>query len=122
MLRRERGDAWERAGHFGGSMKIIVVMLSLLLFGVGTASAIDCIPKRDAKGHIVRSAKQVNAFKRANPCPANGRTTGACPGFIVDHKIALCVCGKDRPFNMQWQTVLDAKKKDRTECRVQENN
>lgn len=38
------------------------------------------------------------------------------PGWIVDHIFALCKGGKDSPDNMQWQTVADAKKKDRIEC------
>ncbi len=38
------------------------------------------------------------------------------PGWIVDHIFALCKGGKDEPANMQWQTVKDAKKKDRIEC------
>lgn len=90
----------------------------MLCFGVSTADAAQCLPHRDANGKIQRSRVQVAAFKRANPCPANGNTRGPCPGYIVDHIKALCVCGKDRPYNMQWMTVAEAKKKDRVECTV----
>ncbi len=39
------------------------------------------------------------------------------PGWVVDHIIALCKGGKDEPANMQWQTIADAKAKDKWECK-----
>lgn len=100
-------------------MKLFTAIISTAIFclTVSLADAAQCLPHRDSTGKITRSRVQVNAFKRLHPCPANGRTTGPCPGYIVDHIQALCVCGKDRPSNMQWQTVAQAKVKDRTECR-----
>lgn len=65
-----------------------------------------------------RSAGQVAAFKRHNPCPATGARRGSCPGYVVDHVIPLCAGGPDQPRNMQWQTVSDAKVKDREERRT----
>lgn len=62
-----------------------------------------------------RSARAVAEFKRANPCPATGQPRGACPGYVVDHIIALACSGADNPHNMQWQTVAQAKAKDRWE-------
>lgn len=64
-----------------------------------------------------RSAAAVRQFKRENPCPATGQPRGRCPGWIVDHVKPLCAGGSDRPENMQWQTVQDAKVKDRLERR-----
>lgn len=64
-----------------------------------------------------RSTAQVNAFKRANPCPSTGARSGPCSGFIVDHRVPLCAGGADHPSNMQYQTVDEAKRKD-----VQERN
>ncbi len=62
-----------------------------------------------------RSKAQVNHFKRSHPCPATGQPRGPCPGYVVDHIKPLCAGGADRPSNMQWQTVKDAKVKDRAE-------
>jgi hypothetical protein len=62
-----------------------------------------------------RSAAAVLAFKRANPCPSTGLRRGSCPGYIVDHIEPLCARGADQPHNMQWQTVAEAKVKDRAE-------
>jgi hypothetical protein len=56
------------------------------------------------------------AFQRAHPCPATGKPTGACPGFDRDRIIALCRGGPDSAANMQWQTIAEAKAKDRWEC------
>lgn len=62
-----------------------------------------------------RDPKAKAAFKRAHPCPATEKTRGACPGYVIDHIRPLCAGGPDRSSNMQWQTVAEAKKKDRLE-------
>ena len=36
-------------------------------------------------------------------------------GYIVDHVCALSCGGIDSPFNMQYQTAIDSKKKDKWE-------
>jgi hypothetical protein len=51
----------------------------------------------------------------ATPCLSTGRTSGACPGYVIDHKTALKRGGADASANMQWQTITAAKAKDRTE-------
>jgi hypothetical protein len=63
-----------------------------------------------------RDRHQRAAFVKMHPCPANGKTRGACPGYVVDHIKPLCAGGRDHPSNMQWQTVAEAKKKDRLEA------
>ena len=59
-----------------------------------------------------RSDAARQAFAKAVPCPSTGRAALPCPGYIIDHLVPLCFGGADRPENMQWQTVADAKKKD----------
>jgi hypothetical protein len=56
-------------------------------------------------------------FMRANPCPATGRSRGACPGWVVDHRIPLCAGGADAPANMQWITRARAREKDQEDIR-----
>lgn len=73
--------------------------------------------KRDPDGKISRSESAKNAFKRDNPCPANGNRRGACPGYVIDHIVPLACGGLDGPANMQWQTVFDGKAKDKWETR-----
>jgi hypothetical protein len=70
---------------------------------------------RDKRGRIPRSKASKDAFKRVNPCPSTGRTSGACPGYVIDHKQALKHGGSDTPDNMQWQTKEAAKAKDKVE-------
>ena len=53
--------------------------------------------QRDARGRIERSGAARAAFKREQPCPATHLPTGACPGYIIDHVIALKRGGPDTP-------------------------
>jgi len=66
-----------------------------------------------------RNSAQRDAFQRQHPCPATGKTSGPCSGYVVDHIHPLECGGADAPENMQWQTVEAAKEKDKTErqCR-----
>ncbi len=71
--------------------------------------------QRDSRGHIKRSETAKHNFERSHPCPATGKTTGSCPGYVVDHVKPLACGGADAPENMQWQTAQAAKAKDRWE-------
>lgn len=62
-----------------------------------------------------RDPAQRRAFVQSHPCPSTGKTKGRCPGYVVDHVKPLCAGGPDRPSNMQWQGVQEAKDKDRLE-------
>lgn len=72
-----------------------------------------------------RDPAQVRHFRKAHPCPATGEVRGACPGWVVDHIHPLCAGGPDHPSNMQWQSVQEAKVKDKQErklCSRQRND
>ena len=64
---------------------------------------------------ITRCRSTVRAFRADHPCPSTGHTIGSCPGWVVDHIAALECGGPDDPANLQWQSVEEAKKKDRWE-------
>ena len=64
---------------------------------------------RDAKGRIKRNAQARHAFMARTGFP-RGR-----PGYVIDHIVALACGGIDAPSNMQWQTVANAKAKDKIE-------
>jgi len=71
------------------------------------------VAKRDRNGRIKRSASARAEFMRRTGYP-RGRK-----GYVVDHIVPL-ECGEaDDSSNMQWQTVKEAKIKDRMErnCR-----
>ncbi len=59
-------------------------------------------PARNADGSIKRSTAVLNAFKRIHPCPANGMTTGACPGWALNHTVPLSCGGCDSVSNLDW--------------------
>ena len=64
---------------------------------------------RDSHGRIIRSEAAKHEFMRMTGFP-HGR-----PGYVIDHVIALKRGGPDNPSNMQWQTIDEAKAKDRWE-------
>ncbi len=69
----------------------------------------------NAQATTKRSSHARTEFRHLHPCPSTGKSTGACPGFVIDHIDPLCHGGADDPRNMQWQTLPDSKKKDRLE-------
>jgi hypothetical protein len=71
--------------------------------------------QRDSHGKIKRSGAAKDSFKRLHPCPATGRSSGPCPEYIIDHIVPLCASGPDAAYNMQWQTTVQSKEKDRWE-------
>lgn len=64
-----------------------------------------------------RSAAAKQQFKHQQPCPATGQARGKCHGYVIDHIKPLACGGADAPGNMQWQTVSEAKAKDKWERR-----
>lgn len=62
-----------------------------------------------------RDPHQVLLFRKAHPCPATNKISGACPGWVVDHIVPLCWGGVDAPGNMQWQGYVESKIKDKFE-------
>jgi hypothetical protein len=82
----------------------LIVSILVLAFAASVALA---------KTH--RDPAQRTAFVQQHPCPSSGKTKGRCPGYVVDHIKPLCAGGPDAPSNMQWQTIQQAKNKDRLE-------
>ena len=64
---------------------------------------------------IQRDPAQVRTFRKDHPCPATGKTDGACPGWIIDHVYSLCLGGPDIPENMAWQAYDESLVKDKYE-------
>jgi hypothetical protein len=65
--------------------------------------------QRDSHGKIKRSESAKHEFEQMTGYP-HGR-----PGYVVDHIIPLKRGGCDCPSNMQWQTIQEAKAKDKVE-------
>lgn len=94
---------------------LAIIVLCALLSSCATTPPF-CNPPRDKNGRIARSAAVVVSFKKRNPCPSTNLSRGSCPGYVVDHIKPLCTCGADVVNNMQWQTISEAKEKDKWEC------
>lgn len=83
-------------------LRIITLILFAVLF-------------QNAEAKTERSRSVTTEFQKKKPCPANGKRSGPCPGYIKDHIYPLCAGGADSVENMQWQTVAEAKAKDKLE-------
>lgn len=104
-------------------MKIFLLLLLVTLFNCAIAEVVTvdgrtCDIMRDLHGRIARSKKAVSMFRATVPCPATGKISKTCPGYIADHIVSLCACGADDPSNMQFQTLADSKIKDRWERKL----
>ena len=71
--------------------------------------------ERDDNGRIKRSSSAKTAFKKSHPCPVNGSYKGSCNGYVIDHVFPLACGGADDPSNMQWQSEVEGKAKDKWE-------
>ena len=81
----------------------------------GESGAICASCPRIPAGGTERSSTYRERFQRQHPCPSTGKTSGECPGYVVDHVKPLKRGGADDPSNMQWQTIAAAQTKDRFE-------
>jgi hypothetical protein len=90
-------------------------MRTALLTAVLLAVCVALPISASAKQH--RSASVKREFQLTHPCPADGRTSGACPGYVKDHVLPLACGGPDAVSNLQWQTIRDAKAKDKWETK-----
>ena len=92
-------------------MKNIIIILALLV-------------PTFADAHVNRSMSAKRAFARDVACPATGLHKLPCKGFVIDHVKPIFCGGLDNKSNMQWQSVADAKAKDRVErvgCQIKKS-
>jgi hypothetical protein len=90
-------------------------MSTALLISTALAASIILPISASAKEHGSASVKR--EFQLTLPCPATGRTSGACPGYVKDHLLPLVCGGPDAVSNLQWQTIRDARAKDKWETK-----
>lgn len=93
-----------------GAIRIALIFIAVLTLSTGS------------EARIQRDKKALREFVKQHACPSTGRHRLPCPGWVIDHVDPLCAGGSDRPENMQWQTVQDAKLKDREERRQCSNS
>ncbi len=80
--------------------RLALAALLVLFCGVST----------EARSHCTCRSQAVRRTFRTLTGYPHGRS-----GYVIDHVVPLCAGGRDVPGNMQWQTITDAKAKDRIE-------
>lgn len=119
--------------------KPIVFIVFLIIFLLSNSSFSGIVK---VKGYYKKDGTYVHSYTRHSPGTApksahersykaryqfmektgypNGR-----PGYVIDHIVPLACGGADDPSNMQWQTVEEAKEKDKWErknCKCKHKN
>lgn len=79
------------------------------------AAALIVVPAPALAAQSPRLSNAEILFKLANPCPVTEQAQGPCTGYVVDRVIPTACGGEESPSNMQWQTLAQAKEKDRWE-------
>ena len=88
-------------------------MISHTLAAVAAlAAAASALPAIAADS---RSFRAEVLFKLGNPCPVTGEARGECKGYVIDRIIPIACGGAEDASNMQWQTLAQAREKDRWE-------
>jgi hypothetical protein len=86
-------------------MRILVMLLFCLPLVAQPSEA------RNPRSHAAK-----RDFVAAHPCPSTGsHKVKNCHGYVIDHVNPLCNGGPDAASNLQWQTMRDARIKDRWE-------
>ncbi len=101
-------------------MPPLVIFALILLFcseALAGHRAPSFVPRNPVTHRIERSQTVTRDFEKTHPCPANGHSSGACPGYVKDHTVALCKGGPDSVSNLEWQTTSAGKAKDKWECK-----
>lgn len=102
-------------------------MLAIILAAAITIPAAPCAPVgRDIETRYAstpshpeaRHASVLAAFKRAHPCPSNGKSSGPCAGWVLDHVVPLACLGQDSVSNLQWLPTAMWKAKSLWERRI----
>ena len=105
------------------ALKKILLILLLLLATIPLAAkhsrCLNC--PRDSHGRIKRSHAVREQFQKQFPCPSTEKSAGRCPGYVADHIYPLVCGGKDVIENMQWQTIREAREKDKIEVDCNES-
>jgi hypothetical protein len=84
---------------------------------ISAALAVCVVLPVRASAREHRSASVKHEFQLTHPCPATGLTSGLCPGWVKDYIVPLACGGLDAVSNLQWQTIRDAKAKDKWETK-----
>lgn len=79
--------------------------------------AIGALAPADADAKQARNKSVLRAFVKYEACPATGLRRLPCPGWQIDHILALCAGGRDAVENLQWLTREAHREKTRVDVR-----
>lgn len=88
------------SGHF---RQVLAALAAAAQMGVASGATVSAMSAAEAD------------FRSKNACPATGFSRGPCKGYVVDRIVPPICGGAEAASNMQWQTVAQARAKDRWE-------
>lgn len=91
-------------------MRLSIKWLAAALVPAAAAFTTLC-----AAADAQRSFKAEVQFRLEHPCPVTGQAHGPCAGYVIDRVVPHVCGGTEDAANMQWQTIAEAKEKDRWE-------
>lgn len=81
---------------------------SLLLASPAAVAARGGKPSGSGFRELERQFRE--SYQRSHPCPATGRTSGNCPGYVVGYVVLPKHGGTYQQSNMRWMTEEEAEK------------
>ncbi len=110
--------SWKTAYRDSATIRLTISPEPLAALVASVAALIACaVAARAGHAGDSRNPSVKREFQREHRCSSTGLTTGKCPGYIIDHRIALCVGGTDTADSMRWMTFDASILKDRWERR-----
>ena len=113
------GDADDARGF---AVHRVLALLPVTRAGPIIVAVIVAVVSIPLSAREYRSREVTREFQREHPSPSTGKTSGGCPGYRKDHIKPLACGGPDEVWNLQWQTIHDARAKDRWERRAAVTN
>lgn len=89
-------------------MKKLLLLVAVILLAHSCSA--------EANYYYIKHHYERQKFQQHNHCPSTGKSSGPCPGFVIDLGLPVRCGGKDVESNMIWVTESVAKERSKKPC------